>query len=289
MKKNTQPLSGRQAIHNNSMRGSMTGTINGIWLTPRGGKLHPAIQTNLSSCVDGAARSGFQVILWTSRENLQKAEIGSLEAKGVLVQDHTLCTPSRFYRYFLFFLKKAEKGDKVAFALASDILRIAILELVKPGEYYIYADPNDIKLIDVETSLSEKLPRLECENPWGFSFYIKKMPGGRVQKRNDVLIALKTVNSLFFDDYFQAYAHHLSDQAGLYNLKAHRDPENLARKISNSTASPLFLIQLSSENDKILAGFDPEYIALFPEIHIEAYITYEPDRDNGTTWSRPSI
>lgn len=151
----------------------MRGKIHGIWLTNSGGKLHDAIIPNLSSYVQEASSNNFTIELWTNINELAQTEIDQLRLNSIIVRDHSECQTSSFYKYFLYFLEKGLQGDKAAFALASDILRMAILELTPEDQYFIYFDPNDVVFANLNDSLKELDNR---NNLLGLSFHIDLAP-----------------------------------------------------------------------------------------------------------------
>lgn len=261
----------------------MRGTINGIWLTQKEGTLHPAIIPNVSSWVADAASCGFQVVLWTNKHELQAKEVEELIRQGVIVKDCGLCKESTLYPYFSFFLEKGIQGDKTAFALASDILRMAILEQAPATDYFIYVDPNDVTLVDLKRHL-RGLPSHMSMNSLGFSFYVSPLLGrmDMFHVRNDVLIALKQTNPEFFRDYLNAYRAHLEKTYTEYfNPTTDGEAQTLARKITVQTSTAFFQIRVSS--GEVFATFGP-YKELWPIVHAEAALEHERNVGNGNTW-----
>lgn len=261
----------------------ISGSINGIWLTQKEGTLHPAIIPNISSWVADAASCGFQVMLWTNKQELQAKEVEGLTRQGVIVQDYSLCKESTLYPYFLFFLEKGIQGDKTAFALASDILRMAILEQTPATDYFIYVDPNDVTLVDLKRNL-HALRLHMLRNSLGFSFYVDPLFGRYdiFHVRNDVLIALKQINPEFFRDYLNSYRAHLEKTYTEYfKPTTDGDAQTLAGKITVQTSTAFFQIRVHS--GEVFATFGP-YKELWPNIHAEAALEHKRNIKNGNTW-----
>jgi hypothetical protein len=174
------------------------GSIHGVWLTKIGGSLHPKIIPNLSSLVSDAVVNDFCVVLWTNVNEIDPKELERLKAAKILVADHSYCKNSPLYKYFINFLQIGINGDKTAFALASDILRMAILDLTNDDKYFIYADPNDTKFFNLSVKL-KNLDSLMVNNSFGYSFNVEPTPYrlDMFDCRNDVLIALKSKNINF--------------------------------------------------------------------------------------------
>lgn len=263
----------------------MRGYINGIWLTQRDGKLHPAIVPNLESWVTDAASCDFGVVLWTNINDIAPEEIDSLKSRNIIVKDHSLCESSPLYKYFIFFLKKGINGDKTAFALASDILRMAILDLADDNEYYIYADPNDVKFVGLKASL-EKIPKRIASIKFGFSFYVEQIPGhpNIFHRRNDVLIAHKIVNRNFFRDYLAAYLKHVAEKHSIY-VKPTTDSQaqKLANTISNQTGNDFFCVVLTRPFATVRATFG-NYKALYPIVNCLVHLRHERSIEYANTW-----
>lgn len=264
---------------------NIKGTINGIWLTAPNGTLHPAIIPNLSSMVKETKGSQFEIVLWTNTQEIQKSEVDKLRGIGVVVKDYSLCKTSILYPDFTDFLTKGIKGDKTAFALASDILRMAALELAPDNEYFIYADPNDVNFTMLSRDLKEHLPAFPIQNSLGFSFFVMPMDENSkiIQTRNDVLIALKTINQPFFKDYFMDYAANLDNTSFEYSKPTSDGAaQALARKITMQTGERFFQVTLDSL-DRLMVKFKHYEIAS-QHIHVGTYLQYNRDLENGNTW-----
>jgi len=263
----------------------MRGTIHGIWLTQPGGKLHPKVIPNISLWQAEASRCNFSVVLWTNINELAPQEIEHLKAAQVIFADHSLCKASPLYKYFLHFLEKGVNGDKTAFALASDILRMAILDLTEDDKYFIYVDPNDVKLID----LSEKLPSLDYHmsyNSWGLSFKIERAPYGSniFDARNDILIALKTKNPAFFKDFLTAYWDFLEKNYTTY-VKPTTDYEaQQAAIISNAISHTLFKVDLFDEHADRFTALFGNYTELCQILSVTSYLNSERIMSYGNSW-----
>lgn len=261
----------------------MKGTINSAWFTGNEGNLHSQIIPNLSTLVEPAAAKDFRVTFWTNTSQTKAEEISELEKKGIQVLDYSACSSSSFYPYFMYFFEQGIQGDKAAFALASDIFRMSILELTPAEHYFIYHDPNDITFPDLEQSLSQ-LTQLMFDNIFGFSFPIDHR-SSVIEIRNDLLIAKKLVNLDFFKNFFTSYKKHLEE-----NYRSYKTPHTtseaqlMARTISLGTGS--FFFDIISEHElHIKAKFCTSFtklsfiscLSLFPyDRHFEFANTWLP-------------
>lgn len=262
---------------------TLKGTINGIWLTQKGGLLHKAIKPNLLSWVNHTKSSNFNVVLWSNLNEINENEIKELGKNGILVKDHGLCKSSRFYSCFLFFLKKGIRGDNTAFALASDILRMAILELAPIADYFIYVDPNDVALLDLSNNLS-KLGESMRSNSLGFSFYVSQIEGRRdvFHLRNDVLIALKHLNPTFFNDYLNAYQIHLERNfRDYFKPRTDGEAQELANKITLQTSDKYF--QIYVRTGEVASKFSA-HKELWSNVNVERVLDHSRNINNGNTW-----
>ena len=164
------------------------------------------MQKNCTSWADEALKAGLNTIIWTDTKYLKVPQIQELQSKGVLVKDYRECSNSRLFKYTEYFLQYAlQNDDKTSFALASDVLRMAILDLHPEDETFIYVDGNDVQLTDLKTNLITLDDALSM-NDFGLSFYAKILADNTAHLRNDVLIAKKAQNPAFFVDCFVAYA-----------------------------------------------------------------------------------
>src|SRR3990167_11497586 len=262
------------------------GKINGIWLTKPNGELHPGIISNFSQLVTDVCSYDFEVVLWTNTDELRQSEIRRLSDKNIVVRDHKECSSSQFYPYFNFFLQKGIDGDKTAFALASDILRMCILELTPSSKYFIYIDPNDVKLIDLKNKIAS-MHNMMSLNPFGFAFYIMPMfedSFEHIQTRNDVLLALKNINPDFFSDYFRAYCSHLEKTHRQYfTPRTDGEAQLQANTITNSTGNEFFKLLLGGRMPMIFATFG-DYREPFGIINVLALLPHERMIQNSNTW-----
>lgn len=260
----------------------MRGSINGIWLTTPHGKLHPAIIPNLSLWKKNAVVCDFSVVLWTNTDELGEKQIRALKAKKIIVKDYSECSTSSLYKYFLFFLEKGINGDKAAFALASDILRMSILELTSDEEYFIYADPNDISFSSFKKNLHNLSEHMN-HNSWGFYYYVQPLLDF-FHVRNDVLIALKQINPRFFNDYINAYKEHLKTTYEKYFTPAtDEEAQELARQITMQTNTGYFKIILTHENPILRATFG-NYKEQLTSVNCMVILPYDRIQKNGNTW-----
>ena len=268
------------------------GIFNGIWLT-NNGLLHPAIPGNLAKLSASAKNSEFSIILCSNLSELNNNEKIKIESQGVIVKDYSICKKSRFYQYFYHFYLLGMAGDVTALALASDILRMAILDIAHDDEYYIYADPNDLDFPNFDYDMQNLAEKFK-KNPFGFSFLV--MPerhvtftapsgnGNIIFTRNDVLIAKKNMNAGFFEKYFEAYENHLKNEYRKYRKPSNnKEAEQLANQISNSTNSNFFLILPVKPAEIVLARFG-NYNNIYSEINAFAYLNYQHIRENSCTW-----
>ena len=219
-------------------------SINGAWFS-RDGTLHPNIIPNMTAWKAEAEQVGFKVRLWTDRNGLHEGLLTTLTELGIEVIDHSQLSRSRFYPYFAYFHRLGMKGDKAAFALASDVLRMAIIEHASLADCCVYADPNDIKFVDLKRHLMKlKHSMRMCRQ--GFLFPIEMMEtekGLFCFLRNDTLIAHKILNPPFFLAYFSAYFKHLQDVAWRY-IKPQNvcEAREFALSISNQIIDSFFEI-----------------------------------------------
>jgi hypothetical protein len=267
------------------------GKIHGIWFTQEGGLLHPAIIPNLSSWVAEALDQKFEVVLWTNTKQIAQVEIERLKTAQITIKDHSECKDSRFYKYFEFFLSRGIAGDKAAFALASDVLRMAILEKTEAHEYYIYVDPNDTTLINLKKNLAG-LDKCMIRNSFGFSFYVAPIMGGspfdmsnkNYELRNDVLIGLKALNIEFFNDYFRAYQIHLEAKyKNYYKPTTDEQAQKLAREITNQTGDDFFMVALGGKCSRVVTTFG-NYKEISPMVHCLGYFHHERRAEHANTW-----
>lgn len=268
------------------------GTFNGIWLS-NNGLLHKAIPQNLAKLTLAAKLNGFSIILWSNLSKLNNNEINIMESLGVILKDYSLCEKSRFYIYFYHFYQLGMAGDVTALALASDILRMAILDIANDDEYYIYADPNDLDFPYFKDDI-QKLDEKFKNNSFGFSFLV--MPGRDVVSsassdnndliftRNDVLIAKKNINPEFFKKYFDAYEYHLKNEYKKYSKpNSNKEAEQFANQITNSTNSNFFLVLPVKPSEVVWARFH-NYKNIYTEINAFSYFNYMQIRENSSTW-----
>jgi len=264
----------------------MRGAIHGIWLVTPGGKLHSAIIPNLATWVPSALQADFQVVLWTNINELAPVEITRLKAANIQVADPTACKDSPLYKYYDFFFAKGVKGDATAFALASDILRMAILDFTANDKYFIYIDPNDVELINLKANLND-LDLSMQHNKLGFSFPVGPVTGNTnvFDIRNDVLIALKASNPNFFKDYLNAYWANLEATYKRY-AKPTTDAQAklLATRISNDTSTLFFRLEQTDDNSiQILSQFGT-YSENWQNLNSGFYLNHRRTAENGNTW-----
>ncbi len=264
----------------------MRGAIHGIWLVKHQGKLHPAIISNLSSWVAGAAESEFQIVLWTNINELDAAEFALLKKTNIQIMDPIACKNSPLYKYYEFFFAKGLNGDTTAFALASDILRMAILDFTANDKYFIYVDPNDVKLLNLKDNL-KSLDFFMKNNTLGFAFPVGPTIANTevFDIRNDVLIALKANNPIFFKEYLNAYWSNLEATYKRYT-KPTTDAQAklLATRISNDTSTLFFRLERGNDNSiNVLSQF-AKYSEAWQIINSSFYLNHSRLTDNGNTW-----
>lgn len=271
----------------------MQGAIHGIWLNKSGNSLHPAIIPKFSAWAPVAAESDFQVVLWTNTDVLTQKDIDSLKKTNIVLADPRSCKDSPLYEYYSFFFEKGLAGDKAAFAMASDILRMAILDFTAEDKYFIYVDPNDIEL----TELKDDLQHLDCRmknNKFGFSF-----PVGRPNQeseifdvRNDVLIAKKNQNPEFFKQHLEAYWANLEKTYKNYKAPANNTEANiLVNTISSNTSSVFFKLE-KNDNSDFITKYNPIVVitqyADFKEasqlVNSGSYLHFKRVIEHGNTW-----
>lgn len=265
----------------------MRGAIHGIWLVTPGGKLHKAIIPTLSSWLPAATESDFQVILWTNVEQLAPAEISRLNAANIKIGDPRDLKDSPLYKHYEYFLQKGVAGDITAFALASDILRMTILDFSAANKYFIYIDPNDITLLNLANNL-QNLDTLMHTNKLGFSF-----PVGPVaiktdvfDIRNDVLIALKANNPQFFKDYLTAYWANLEQSYQRYEKPtSDAQAKFFANRITNSTSFLFFRLEPAKDQTiKVIAQF-AKTSAPYQIVNSNSYLTYRRTLEHANSWA----
>lgn len=240
------------------------GLINSIWFISEH-TLDPTILANVTSWVDEATASDFRTILWTNKKALLAHQVEQLSSRGIIVADHSLCSASPLYPYFLYFLEKGVEGDKAAFALASDILKIAILELFPLKEHYIYVDPSKVTLSALRICLGN-LRSCMLTNSLGFFFQITPPApdAGKPYINSNVLVALKYINPEFFNEYFKAYLVHLEKTYTHYStLALYKHP--IHKIITEPTSSDFFDIERHSR--MVRATFGP-YAELWPMVNV---------------------
>lgn len=264
------------------------GTINVIWHSADG-SLHPQILPNLEKIVGDAAKNAFDIALWTDTQRLVENHKVELARLGVKVKDYRECSSSRFYPYVTFFLEKAFAGDKTAFALASDVLRMSILELSPDDQYYIYMDGNDLKLLDLDRDL-KKLEQEFEHNRLGFSFPIEKIHNLREEIfhiRNDFLLALKNKDKEFFENYFKAYEEHLSSNAFSYKKPiTDGEAQDFANNVTMSTSSSTFFLicKFVNNNEPFIQVKFGKFSQTVFSGATEEYFTFTRDAHLGNTW-----
>jgi hypothetical protein len=269
----------------------MKGSIHGIWFTTQKDRtLHPMIGPFFSAWARQTTL--FNVVLWTNTNEVQPELIDDLEKRKVVVKDYSECKESRFYPYFLFFFAKGLQGDLTAFAMASDIFRMAILELTPAEDCFIYADPNDTVFFNLNRDLQDLREKLE-DTVLGFSFYAEEEmdeSGPYFHIRNDVLIALKTVNPDFFESYFQKYQKHLEESYRFYRCRPRTETQAL--ELANAITVPLnndfFEItrnRTKGEKHRVSACFaNGQYSDFCTNVHSKRFLSYERSYTNGSTW-----
>lgn len=264
----------------------MRGAIHGIWLVAPGGKLHKAIIPTLSAWVPAAAAADFHVMLWTNIDELKYEEIIRLKDAKINIGDPRKLKESPLYKHYEYFLNKGIKGDTTAFALASDILRMAILDFTANDKYFIYVDPNDINFLDLSANL-HKLDAHMAKNKLGYSF-----PVGRVASktdvfdmRNDVLIARKANNPNFFKDYLTAYWTNLEETYQRYEKPtSDGQAKFFANRISNGTSILFFRLEPSNHKSvKVVAQF-ADYSEVDQVVNSSVYLNYTRIIQQGNNW-----
>jgi hypothetical protein len=264
----------------------MRGIIHGIWLTQPGGTLHAQIIPNLSSWAKDATQADFSILLWTNLNELAPQEVARLQAANIVAVDYSACKASPIYKYFVHFLDLGIKGDKSAFALASDILRMAILDLTQNDKYFIYIDPNDITLLNLHASL-KNLDLLMSHNKFGFTFGIEALlyEKNNFEIRNDVLIALKQQNTGFFKAYLSAYLTHIDNKYTSY-VKPITDiqAQQQAALISNQVSTEFFKISGFTDNSIRVVTKFANYTELYTVVNSGAYLNSQRNMLFGNTW-----
>ncbi|KTD17770.1 hypothetical protein [Legionella jordanis] len=262
----------------------MPGKIHSIWFTQASGKLHPAIVPNLLSWSKNISND-FSIELWTNLNELLPSEIESLKLNNIIIRDHSACNPSPLYPYFLFFFEKGLQGDKAAFALASDVLRMCILGLTPDDEFFIYVDANDTAFLDLKKNL-QNLDAFTQRSNLGYSFQAVAHPEERmVYTRNDVLIALRKIKPAFFNDYLKYYEQHLEQYHKDYVVpKTNSQAVELARNLTNSTERSFF--RFIEKNDQELVAFTTfanhlDYVA---SINCMGFFPYVRLESSANTW-----
>jgi hypothetical protein len=264
----------------------MRGSIHGIWIVKKSGKLHPQVVPNLSSLANTAAKSNFQVILWTNVEELSKEDIALLNTTNIKIGNPHTFKQSPLYKYYQFFYQKGLNGDTAALALASDIFRMVILDFSPEDKFFIYMDPNDINL----SNLSDNLKHIDHRftyNKLGYAF-----PLGPTSKeetefdlRNDVLIALKKTNPQFFKDYLNAYWANLER-----TYKRYTKPKDIveakfyANLISNSTSILFFRLEKYSDNSLAIAAQFGLYKEEAKYVNSFSFLNLNRTLENANTW-----
>lgn len=266
----------------------MRGAIHGIWLTTPGGKLHPEVIPNMSAWVADAKEAGFSVMLWTNTQQIDPAELNRAEQAGIVVADHAACKNNPMYKYFYKFMQKGMDGDMTAFAIASDILRMAIMQETPNDMYFIYADPNDIAMPNLKNDLQNLDLNMRLNN-LGFSFKITPsitIPHpGIFSLRNDVLIARKENNLNFFRDYLRSYSQYLESSADLYVKPADQiEAFKIVNSISNQITERYFHVSSTPEKAfKVYAQFG-DYSELARVVNCDVYLQTKRELEHGSTW-----
>lgn len=264
----------------------MRGAIHGIWLITPGGHLHPAVTKNLTSWVPAATAADFQVALWTNISELPPEDLLRLKAANIKVVDPIECQNSPLYKYYEFFFAKGLNGDTTAFALASDILRMAILDFTANDKYFIYVDPNDVKLLNLEVNLNT-IDLVMQNNKLGFAFPVGPVADttAMFDIRNDVLVALKANNPKFFESYLTAYWSNLEDTYKRYEKPSTDTQAKLfANRISNGTSTLFFRLEAADDKSvKVLTQF-AKYSTQWQPINSGIYLNYTREVEHGNTW-----
>lgn len=264
----------------------MRGAIHGIWLVKPEGKLHPAIIPNLASWAPITTKADFHVVLWTNINELAPAELTRLKEANIQVANPAACKNSPLYKYYEFFFTKGIKGDTTAFALASDILRMAILDFTADNKYFIYVDPNDVKLPNLDINL-KNLDLLMQNNKLGFAFPVGPIATDTnvFDIRNDVLIALKSNNPIFFKDYLNSYWANLEDTYKRYSKPAtDTQAKLLATRISNNTSTLFFRIEQATDNSINVISQFGTYSENWQKINSGFYLNHARATEHGNTW-----
>lgn len=272
----------------------MKGSLHGIWFT-NSGRIHPKVIELLPRWARELQGTGLTAVLWTNKASLDKDTIAYFERNNVKVCDYSLCEKSKLYYYFLYFFEKGQAGDITAFALASDILRMAILDGIDEEEYYIYADPNDTEFDHLGLAVSQ-LERRFARNTLGFAYpiHLQVNPDQtdfRLDIRNDVLIAFKKRNPAFFRDFLECYKNSLELRHSFY-LKPRTVTEaiNQALTITNCTYGAFFTVtydeaslQSARATMATMATFGP-YRATWADIFTRCYLAFTRIIDAADTW-----
>jgi hypothetical protein len=264
----------------------MRGAIHGIWLVKPNGKLHPAIIPNLSTWAHVAAKDEFHVVLWTNINELAPAELAHIKASNIQIADPSACKDSPLYKYYEYFFTKGLKGDTTAFALASDVLRMAILDFTANDKYFIYVDPNDVKLLNLADNL-QHLDSVMHNNKLGFSFPVGPVAANSkvFDIRNDVLIALKANNPNFFKDYLNAYWLNLEATYKKYKTPTtDAQAKLLATRISNDTSTLFFRLDQVEDNSINIVSQFGKYSESWQAVNSSFYLTHARVTAHGNTW-----
>lgn len=191
-------------------------SIHGIWFS-YDGKVPNSVLNELKNRVCGIKNlQKSSIEFWTDIHRISKDVLEYLNKINVKIKDYHLIK-SRW----LIFIEKAlnmayKNEDYCCFAIASDILRVAIIDNIK-DEFFLYADINDIK---VDTSklllFKEKMKKMDKDLALPIVMDIVK--------NNDFIITYRNkTSSHFVDSYFK----YLSD-----NFDKYKKPNNRSEAIN---------------------------------------------------------
>lgn len=269
----------------NSIGGYMIDIIGGCYFTPNG-DIPEAVVTNLLKIGSIAKNSSFFVYFWTDLSKLNLKLKKKLVDEGIIVQDYRELKTT-FNEVLAKFIEKGHMGDKCAYALASDIFRVAYSEVLAEEQIFVYIDLNDIEFLDLNNDLFYLRDKFK-KNPWGLSFPINIFntdSSGKitlVELRNDCLIMRKSNNPSFFERFIKNYRTTLLQREHSYIT-----PENYNQAKKQADGISCFISSIPIEIDQDLGTVymvNAKEQAKVEEIDFSKYIAVQRMFEHGNQW-----
>lgn len=261
----------------------MHGTVNGIYFQKNGTIPEEVIQ-NMSKAAVDANKTDFLCCFWTNAAILSSEVRDRLVEGGVVIRDYKeVDEPLR--NRITEFIAKGDNGDIAAYALASDLLRVAIAGLAPAHQITIYSDPNDITFESLGTDLAN-LPESFSQNPWGFSFPIELVDFYDEQPvallRNDRMIVRKDNNPKFFAEFFVRYI--MVVEKEILNYKETNDDSSKKQQLDRISSFVTSIPFNVTKSGSVFMANNVGSLAKISSIDFASYIKSDRNIKHGNQW-----